>query len=352
MSISTLTTAKFLRSEPMAQWQPLPRRCQALELLNDYRNIHVPAPCLVLEEETGKISASCNGFIDWWLTIHGMPKPDDIYWRRLDECYTLLQLPSRFTVVDQPLVYLSPVYHGWNIGHDLSVTLFTLLAYQKTLQNADRLGLRTEDLGVAVSCASLSKSVNIDAVLRSFVPQNRIFDMQPGVAYNFTSLILPPNCFFNLEYDIEMVRPLTEHLKRQINSNPIYQAALDSIIHNCAGRFVLCKQESHTSARRLGMMPTWVQAELSQRSWFIIDPEKMALFEVIYLLSHASEVLLGSGAIQYAHKLFIGDSARIHLLFDNPNYRANPHQQENRVNIPEHRWNEDPQWQRLLASLP
>ena len=115
---------------------------------------------------------------------------------------------------------------------------------------------------------------------------------------------------------------------------------------------MLCKQESHTSARRLGVMPNWVQAELGQRSWFIIDPEKMALSEVIYLLSHASEVLLGSGAIQYAHKLFINDSAKIHLLFDKPNYRSNPHKHETRVNIPEHRWNEDAQWQRLLASLP
>ena len=35
-------------------------------------------------------------------------------------------------------VYLSPVYSGWNIGHELSVIVYTVIAYNECVKNIQK----------------------------------------------------------------------------------------------------------------------------------------------------------------------------------------------------------------------
>ena len=73
--------------------------------------------------------------------------------------------------------------------------------------------------------------------------------------------------------------------------------------------------------------------------------------DIVYLLHNGKQLLFGSGAIQYAHKIFASRQARIHLLFDQPNYPAYYGHEEILHGIPEHLWAHDEHWHALLNKL-
>jgi hypothetical protein len=245
---------------------------------------------------------------------------------------------------------LSPVYSGWNFGHELSTILMVFLAFQTAIGNSGRLDFHPDDLILGVSKQSLANSPNSQAVLRQLFPPNRIVDLKKGNAYHLARAIEPPSSFFHLHRE-DLLRPVFSFLISIANSNPLIKALCAQRILDSDGHFVLCKRAGHSAVRKQGIMPLWVEEKLRLDHWCIIDPERLSLFEIIFLLQHAKSVLMGSGSIQYAHKMFVNREANIYLLFDGPNYPAYSGQKQTSVGIPEHDWNNDSCWDHLLDHL-
>jgi hypothetical protein len=346
----SLADAGFQKLKDFNEWQPNPSPCHGLEMPALFGGSRDPAACVVVDEATKEVCSTCNGFVEWWLSVVGLPSQVDAYWRRLDHCYMTLMSQSQREQIDRPLVYLPPVYAGWNMGHDLSVLLVTILAFRRAVQ--EEVGHRQpqERVALGVSQSTLRRSPNSLAILNAFVPQNRIVELVPNLPYRFSNLIAPPCCFFHLHREA-LVAPMVDHLVVTAKSSPVIQSIWSPVIEQCKGKFVLCKRSSHAAVRRQGIMPAWVEQSLHQNGWFILDPEQADIFEMIYLLQNASTLLLGSGAIQYTHKIFVSRQATIHLLFDNPNYPAYSGHEEIRHRIPELDWDNDTHWRRLLEKL-
>jgi len=245
----------------------------------------------------------------------GFPSEDNEYFLRLNNLCNSLFHSKQSAIIDRPIIVLSPVYTGFNFGHDLSVILITLLSYRVALERSCQLGIAPSQLVLGVSRSSLCRSPNSWALLNYLIPHSHILDLRPDTVYYLENAVELPSSYFCLHRE-DLLKPLVEYIINVAVPNPIAKYLLHPIIKQCGGRFVLCKRASHHTARKSGIMPSWVEESLRLEGWYIIDPEHLSLVEIIFLLQHANHLLVGSGAIQYIHKTFANREAHVYLLFD------------------------------------
>jgi hypothetical protein len=210
--------------------------------------------------------------------------------------------------VPDKMFYLANDYTGWNIGHDLSSTLFALESYMALCERDPQAGYAQ----VVLCEETLERSPNTRSLIELFIPKERWFLAKSDRAYVFHRLVVPPCRYFHL------LSPKGSHLLRAALTRFLKARNLEctkdvSRIKNV----ILVKRESHSAARRSGIMPEWVIEAISDiwPGWYILDPEVMPIFEIGMILGGAERLILGNGAIAYAHLGFINPSAYVYSLF-------------------------------------
>jgi len=217
------------------------------------------------------------------------------------------------------VIPLSTVYSNWNQGHELSVMVYTHLAYRKTIEKYPN-----KKVYIAVSSQAVPASRNTTQLINYLFPTDRVLFVKTNTVYYFNQFVSPPTNYFNLNFvrrhnhvgDVPEVTKTLDYLVDCVKNNPLHEVRLKPILDKCGGKFVLAKTEYHKAARKSGIVPNFVLDNLKKHGgWYVINPEELSLMEVIYLLSHATEVIMGSGSIQYTHRYFINREAQIYTLF-------------------------------------
>lgn len=305
-------------------WSPELNSVKLYELFNDKKNIN-PQTALVLSD-AGMIYEDANGYLNWFnksgFSKNALNAPKVTFYKKLlEECYQKISSAEKIFKVKKDgtyYLYLSPVYSGWNIGHDLSTLVYTCLSYIIASKKYPEKSIK-----VVVSSQAISASNNTSDLISILFPRDELVLIEPEKLYEFDNFIIPPACYFHLQNRIyplaggclseinHILDYIIKHCKNLFHGNSV----MNKLIEECDGKFILSKLERHNAFRKEGIMPDKVVDKFVSSGWQVIDPEKHTFFEVVYLLSNAKKVLLGSGAIQYAHKYFINENALIYIIF-------------------------------------
>jgi len=335
------------------QWLPIPDNYLYLEL-NDRNDDFIPNACIARNKFTELISANFNGFISYWQRTGDLPKDENSlaykYSERLVRALTEINNKKKFSIKD-PVIVLSPVYSGWNFGHELSILLWTLLCFRKSLLKPNEC---SSELKFAISSTTFKKSPNTLALLNLFIPTSELLILEPDTVYDFSNLIIPPSCEFHL-YGLENennLKSITQFITKTVCSNPIMHTKWNTLIDRHHGKFVLCKSISHKSFRPSGILPPEISDMLTKNNWYIINPEILGIFDIIYLLQNSTHIVLGTGAIQYAHKLFIPKNTFLYQLFLSPhNYQRDIKNYQVNLDIPESSWSDLKHWNEFKTRI-
>ena len=312
-----------------------------------------PSSALVVETDSGLICANSNGYLSWWMQCYGkLPSPTSFsafYRQRLENTYSKILRSTPSIKIDTPFVYLSTVYTGWNIGHELSTLFHALAAYLSVKASpAFDTGLRS-DLCIGTSLANLDKSSNSRDLLYSLISSTKVIDLPPGRLCYCPKIITPPTSYLHLYSST--VFHIVDLFVSLVQTNPVINHDV-MIKTQGADRFAICKREQNRFERPAGIMPLWVENRLKDIGFFIIDPEQLTLLEIIYIISKSAKYLLmGSGAVQYAHKVFVSPDVRVRLLFDHENCPPRHPGQDLHTGIPELEWTSHDHWNAALAKI-
>jgi hypothetical protein len=328
----------------LSNWNPNPTKFYIIENTNEKLKIE-PQAGLAVRASDFALCEDANGYLTWfyYTGFEANPRQQStkiFYKNHLENCYNKILNSETIHDCDDKesiFVYLSPVYSGWNIGHELSVIVYTSIAYNECVKKFPE-----KNVKLLVSKQAIGNSENTKIILDSLFPKNKIVFLETDIVYQFDNLVVPPANYFHLQNSnypghpgqVDQVNDIFNIL---IENSKVYREKYSKIISDCQGKFILSKLEVHSAFRKEGILPSNISDKLQKNNWYVIDPEKINFLEVVYLLSQSKKVLLGSGAIQYAHKYFISSDSDIFLLFDgNHNYPQYRHQKiEKRLMIPQ-----------------
>lgn len=205
-------------------------------------------------------------------------------------------------VVKGEVMFLVNPHMDANIGHALSAMLFAL-QYR---------AMRRPKCKVLVNN---HKSQNMWDVLDLYVDRDSVITFEEGQTVLCKRLHIPPNHFLSLN-TIEG-KHLAENLMARIHVHPEGRARGDE-----PSLVVLCKLPKHSDAARpsSGVLHPDLQAQLESFGWVIIDPAETHLFRIAVILSRCRACIFGSGAINYAHRRFLGPQAAMIVLFREHSY--------------------------------
>lgn len=332
------------------KWEPIKRDLLVFGLDDDLES-HNPSASIVVDTDYLKICPNSNGYLSWWaINSYEFNRFPDLnhfsyfYFEKLNHCLNELTKSKSHIEINEPAIYLDTTYSGWNIGHDISVILHTALAYYEIVKNDEY-----KNTLVVVNYDNIKKSKNTLNLIELLFPLSKIIKIKSNVSYRFKQFISPPAAFYHLHHK-KFKDKLIEITNKIVNGigNIEY---LNDIIKKYDGRFVLCKRESHTFVRNWGILPCKIEKKIEENNWLLIDPENYSLFEIIYLLQNSKILFLGSGAIQYAHKMFISKDCQIFLLFNGHNYHMDFDLKEECINIPESDSLNLVHWEKFLEKL-
>lgn len=318
----------------LSEWNPNPTKFKTIEIVNEKLKIE-PQAGLAVRSSDLALCEDANGYLTWFYhTGFGLNSwqraTKTFYKNHLENCYNkILNSEIVYDCDDKEsiFVYLSPVYSGWNIGHELSVIVYTVIAYNECVKKFPE-----KNVKLLVSKQAVGNSENTKIIINSLFPKDKIIFLETDIVYEFENLVVPPANYFHLQNSnypgqpgqVDQVDCILDIL---IEKSKVYHEKYSKIISDCQGKFVLSKLEVHTAFRKEGILPSSISDKLQKNNWYVINPEKINFLEVVYLLSQSKKVLLGSGAIQYAHKYFISSDADIFVLFyGNHNYPDYKHQ--------------------------
>lgn len=325
-----LAKYKFTQMHTLHEWEPIPQPFIHYEKVNNEFG-DVPTASISLRKADLAMCINTNGYLSWWGDRGILPEETHKSWfysELIRECNEEVRANPRskkFDLDNGIVIPLSTVYSGWNQGHDLSVIVYTHIAYLKTIEKFPE-----KNVFIAVNSYSLANARNTAHLINYLFPTDKIILVNPGVVYEFPNYVTPPTNYFNLNGSIRhkqhqhieqnndepLVTQTLDYLVTCVKTNPIHRAKLHGIIDECGGKFILAKTAAHKAARKEGIVPDFVLESLSKRGkWYVINPESLSLMEIIFLLSHATEVIMGSGGIQYTHKYFVNRDAQIYTLF-------------------------------------
>ena len=286
------------------------------------------------------------------LSIHGRAVGPEAPWRLsryllgLAHIYGEMFCDNASVVfVTEPLYYLANCYTGWNIGHDLSQTLFSIKYYLDLCS----LNPELEPLRVVLSEEAIEKSKNTADLIESFIPRERWFLVKSNCVYEFRHLEVPPAKYFDLHKADGVA--LYQDAMRRVTKDKEFElyrseAPLPSNV-------ILAKLETHTFARKSGIIPNFFIDKLSEiwPGWVVIDPEKLHLFEIAKILGQCQRVILGNGAVGYAHSALIRSEATVYVPFSDHMYLPFGLERCVLLDIPGDKCFEAEAWHELLERL-
>lgn len=323
----------------LSRWSPNPTKFKVIELTNEKLKTE-PQTALAIRSSDFALCEDANGYLNWFFHTGLQESPiKKFYIEHLEKCYETILNSEIEQICDDKesiFVYLSPVYSGWNIGHELSVIVYTAIAYNECVKKFPE-----KNIKLLVSKQAIGNSENTKLIIDNLFPKDKILFLETDIVYEFENLVVPPANYFHLHNSNYPEESGGDDLVNQIlnvliEKSKVYSEKYSKIISDCQGKFILSKLETHTAFRKEGIIPTDILNRLQENKWYVIDPEKINFLEVVYLLSQSKKVLLGTGAIQYAHKYFIHPDADIFIIFFGQNYpQYSHHKKEKMLLIPE-----------------
>lgn len=325
----------------LSNWNPNPTKSYIIENVNEKLKIE-PQVGLAVRASDFALYEDANGYLSWFHDTgleESLSSKKIFYKNHLENCYNKILNSEIVCDCDDKesiFVYLSPLYSGWNIGHELSVIVYTVIAYNECIKKFPE-----KNVKLLVSKQAIGNSENTKIIIDSLFPKDKMVFLETDIVYQFDNLVVPPTNYYHLQNSNSPGQPgqvdqVNDILDILIEKSKVYHEKYSKIISDCLGKFILSKLEVHAAFRKEGILPSNILDKLQKNNWYVIDPEKINFLEVVYLLSQSKKVLLGSGAIQYAHKYFISSDADIFLLFNGHNYPPYSHQKiEKTLMIPQ-----------------
>jgi hypothetical protein len=293
---------------------------------NSFNNSGLPQYTLLVTDRDNRIVLNSNGHLTYLVQSERSygpiaPQHTPHYIRGIAHFYNKIVKDSANVVnVTEPMFYLANVYSGWNIGHDLSATLYAIESY---LAFCDE-NPYCSALRIVLSEDSINKSKNISDLIELYIPRNRWFLAKSDVIYQFRYLDVPPTKHFSLLVP-QGQKLLTEAVNLALKQSDRYymQDASPNPLN-----VILVKLEKHTAARRSGVVPDWVISKILElwRGWVVLNPEELHFFKIAEILSQCERVVIGNGAIAYAHVGLINSAATIYVPFRDHRYTISPDQ--------------------------
>ncbi len=211
-------------------------------------------------------------------------------------------------VVAGHVVLVANTFSGTNSGHDLGIKLIILrtmlgLGLLDSPQSP-RLFLFLDDL----------KFPRVMELVELFVPRDHWFVAEEERGYLLDQVLV---------VDVNNVNVLAE-CDNGLNG------IIDEIGIRCAfflldkgidlrpleyRSVVLIKQRKHTSIRAEdAFYGNDFMQKAEQAGWFVVDPESLDMRYIVYLLLHASRILVSFGAIMWTHMSFFNPEAKVKYL--------------------------------------
>lgn len=196
---------------------------------------------------------------------------------------------------------LSSWYTAQNPGHNVSHLLFSYYFYEFACPTAKII----LDLHAYRNCK----------ITQDFIKFNnwsdRLYLINPGDCKRFNRLVVPPTTFDNLhkKYCLEHVNYFLQRvLLRKQNLN-------------VREKIVLCKLAHHNYMVKKGILHPEAVKIFQSKGWYVIDVEEEAFTDIVWYLANCNQCLIGSGAVNYAHRRFVSKEAKLGFLFNtNRNY--------------------------------
>ena len=293
---------------------------------NTFYNAGCPQYALLVTDRENRIVLNSNGHLTHYVhnkRSHGpiAPQHTPQYILGLTYFYNKIVKDSADIInITEPMFYLANVYSGWNIGHDLSATLYAIESY---LAFCDA-NPYCSALRIVLSEDAVNKSKNISDLIELYIPRNRWFLAKSDVIYKFRYLDVPPTKHFSLLAP-QGQKLLTEAVNLAAKqSDRFYMRDASPNPRNV----ILVKLEKHTAVRRSGVMPDWVISKILELwpGWVVLNPEELHFFKIAEILSQCERVIIGNGAIAFAHVGLINAAATIYVPFRDHRYTISPDQ--------------------------
>jgi hypothetical protein len=247
-----------------------------------------------------------TGYLCWRENVFGHTPWAAVAQRMLDTYGSTEEQHGCVAVESRACVLVANAYTGWNLGHNLSTLFWCLWDMRHQLEDHPEimivLNRRTFDL-----CPCTRD------LLGALVPsQERWLFLEEDTVYRFTDLIIPHNHFFDLHH-AEMPTIIRTLLDPSRSGSAMM--GFPSAPIPCVALF---KLEHHPAARGWEVMRDAAVDALRQRGWYVPDVLSTPILELIRVLQRCRVCLIGTGAVNYAHRCFINANASVVLWCDGP----------------------------------
>lgn len=205
-------------------------------------------------------------------------------------------------IINDECVYLCNAFMDSNIGHCCSHNFSVIeKMYQDNI--LDKKIVIINDI-----------YPNMLKLLLIFFDESQIIKLEKEVLYKFTNIYIYYPTLFNIEKNPFVINTIISFCNDLFKNNT-------SLLHK---KVLMVKKYSaeNNSQHYVQNITDEMSKYCELNNVMIIEPEKMDIYELIFILQNADVIITSRGAISYTHMIYFNKNAKLYLI-DSPYFYSN-----------------------------